>query len=102
MPHMSKIDDDTYVLSYKGTWDGSCKALDGPPGKMPSPIRAATVFTRSGDKWQAAFHGENLIVDPVKQLAQNAKDDLIRAVPDDVRVLILADYRRYRTYKAHP
>ena len=28
-PQMSKIDADTYVLSYKGTFDGSCTAPDG-------------------------------------------------------------------------
>jgi ketosteroid isomerase-like protein len=62
-PQMSKIDADTYVLSYKGTFDGTCTE-DGKTMKAPSPIRAATVFVRSGDKWQGVFHGENLIVDP--------------------------------------
>ena len=32
--------------------------------KVPSPIRSASIWVRSGDKWQAVFHGENLIVDP--------------------------------------
>jgi hypothetical protein len=31
---------------------------------VPSPIRSASIWVRSGDKWQAVFHGENLIVDP--------------------------------------
>jgi hypothetical protein len=31
--------------------------------KVPSPIRSASIWVRSGDKWQAVFHGENLIVD---------------------------------------
>jgi ketosteroid isomerase-like protein len=62
-PHVSTIDADTYVLSYKGTFDGTC-TMDGKTEKAPSPIRAATVWVRSGDKWLAAFHGENLIVDP--------------------------------------
>src|SRR6185295_17753647 len=34
------------------------------PMTVPSPMRSATVWVRSGDKWQAVFHGENLIVDP--------------------------------------
>ncbi len=62
-PQMSTIDADTYVLSYKGTYDGTC-TMDGKSEKMPSPVRAATVYTRSGDKWQAAYHGENMIIDP--------------------------------------
>jgi hypothetical protein len=79
-PKMSMIDADTYVLSYKGTFDGTC-TMDGKTEKVPSPIRAATVFVRNGDKWQAAFHGENAIVDPkappAKPVAKEepAKDD---------------------------
>jgi ketosteroid isomerase-like protein len=61
---MAKIDADTYVLSYRGTWDGTCTGPDGKSTKIPSPTRAATVWVRSGDKWQAAFHGDNLIIDP--------------------------------------
>ncbi|MEO6119108.1 MAG: nuclear transport factor 2 family protein [Terriglobales bacterium] len=63
-PQMAKIDADTYVLSYQGTFDGSCMGPDGKSMKMPSPIRAATVWVRSADKWLAAFHGDNLLIDP--------------------------------------
>ncbi len=63
-PQMSKIDADTYVLSYKGTFAGSCIGRDGKAMKLPSPTRAATVWVRSGDQWLAAYHGENLIIDP--------------------------------------
>ena len=62
-PQMSKIDNDTYVLIYKTTKEGSCTA-DGRTENLPSPVRAATVWVRSGEEWRAAFHGENLIVDP--------------------------------------
>ncbi|MFZ0062493.1 MAG: nuclear transport factor 2 family protein [Pyrinomonadaceae bacterium] len=62
-PAMSMIDADTYALSYKATWDGTCIDADGKPMKVPSPIRSASIWVRSGDKWQAVFHGENLIVD---------------------------------------
>jgi Domain of unknown function (DUF4440) len=64
-PQMSMIDADTYVLSYKNTLDATCN--DGPGGKemkAPSPVRAVTIWARNGDKWQAVFHGENMIVDP--------------------------------------
>jgi hypothetical protein len=63
-PAMSMIDADTYALSYKATWDGTCNGPDGQPMKTPSPIRSASIWVRSGDKWQAVFHGENLIFDP--------------------------------------
>jgi ketosteroid isomerase-like protein len=61
-PQMSRIDSDTYVLSYKGTFDGTC-TTDGRSEPIPSPVRAATVWVRNGDQWQAAFHGETLIMD---------------------------------------
>src|SRR5437870_5013008 len=63
-PAMSMIDADTYALSYKATWDGTCDGPDGKPMKVPSPVRSASIWVRSGDKWQAVFHGENLIFDP--------------------------------------
>src|SRR5437773_12275487 len=63
-PAMSMIDADTYALSYKATWDGTCDGPDGKPMKVPSPIRSASIWVRSGDKWQAVFTGENLIFDP--------------------------------------
>src|SRR5260370_7740510 len=66
------IDADTYALSYKATWDGTCNGPDGQPMKVPSPIRSASIWVRSGDKWQAVFHGENLIVDPTKPAAPAA------------------------------
>lgn len=63
-PMMSKIDNDTYVVSYKGTYDGSC-TMGGKTEKLPSPMRAASVYVRSGaDKWLAAWHGETMIVEP--------------------------------------
>src|SRR3989449_8903519 len=63
-PAMSMIDADTYALSYKATWDGTCNGPDGKPMKAPSPIRSASIWVRSGAKWQAVCHGENLMVDP--------------------------------------
>lgn len=63
-PALSMIDADTYALSYKATWDGTCNGPDGRSVKVPSPVRSASIWVRSGDKWQAVFHGENLIVDP--------------------------------------
>ena len=63
-PAMSMIDADTYALSYKAAWDGTCNGPGSKPMQVPSPVRSASIWVRSGDKWQAVFHGENLIVDP--------------------------------------
>ena len=79
-PHVTTIDADTYVLSYKGTFDGTC-TTDGKAEKAPSPIRGATVWVRSGDKWLAAFHGENLIVDPKAPAPPPAKPEAKKEEP---------------------
>ena len=42
-PQMAKIDNDTYVLSYKGTFDGTC-TMDGKTESCRSPVRAASVL----------------------------------------------------------
>jgi len=74
-PKMTKINDDTYAISYKGTFDGSCTGPDGKAMKMPSPIRAASVWVREGDKWKGAFHAETQIIDPKAPPAAPAKDE---------------------------
>jgi ketosteroid isomerase-like protein len=73
-PAMSMIDADTYALSYKATWDGTCTDPESTrPMAVPSPVRSASIWVRRGDKWLAVFHGENLIVDPKKPLKNPAK-----------------------------
>ncbi len=61
-PQLSKIDSDTYALIYRANVEGGC-TVDSKTETLPSPVRAATVWVRNGERWQAAFHGENLIVD---------------------------------------
>ncbi|QYO66613.1 nuclear transport factor 2 family protein [Leptolyngbya sp. 7M] len=73
-PQMAKIDDSTYVVSYKGTYDGECE-VDGKKMKIPSPARAATIWTKAGDLWQAAYHGETPIIDPSAPPPAAAKAD---------------------------
>ena len=73
-PQMSKINDDTYILSYKTAMDGTCTSK-GKTEKQPSPVRAATVWVRRGEKWQAAFHGENLIFDPKAPQVADKKEE---------------------------
>jgi len=56
---MTRLGDDVALLTYKATQDAKCggKAL-------PSPVRAATVLVRGGEKWKAAYHNETAIIDP--------------------------------------
>ncbi|HKO63349.1 MAG TPA: nuclear transport factor 2 family protein [Pyrinomonadaceae bacterium] len=74
-PGMSMIDADTYALAYKATWEVTCDGLDGKPMKVPSPVRSASVWIRNADKWQAVFHGENLIIDPKASPSPAAKPE---------------------------
>jgi hypothetical protein len=80
-PKMSKINDDTYAMSYKGTFDGSCTGPDGKSMMMPSPMRAASIWVRNGDKWQGAFHGETMIIDPKAPPAPPAKEEAKKDEP---------------------
>ncbi len=73
-PQMAEIDNDAYVLSYESNMGGRCTA-DGKTDEMPSPVRAATVWVRNREKWQAAFHSENLIVDPKAPPATDKKEE---------------------------
>ena len=74
-PHMLKIDEDTYVLSYKSTMDGSCTA-DGITNELPSPVRMASIWARSGEEWQVVFHGEIPIFDPTAPPATGENEKL--------------------------
>lgn len=80
-PQMVKIDADTYVVSYKGNFDGSCSGPDGKAEKIPSPVRSASIYTRSGDKWVGAFHSETMIIDPKAPPPPPAKADAKKEEP---------------------
>jgi|GEM_PF-299972 len=78
-PQMARIDNDTYVVSSKVTWDGTCTE-NGKAHKVPSPVRSASVYVRNGDKWMGAWHGETKILGdtdapppPVKKDAPKAE-----------------------------
>jgi len=51
--------------------------------KIPSPIRAATVWARTGDTWRAAFHGENLLFDPKNPPPAKAEGNKEKPTKDD-------------------
>lgn len=71
-PQMAKVDNDTYILSYKAAWDGTCTEK-GKSMKIPTPMRAASVFVREGEKWVGAWHGETMIHEAKKADADDAK-----------------------------
>lgn len=83
---MAKINDDTYVVAYKSTSDGSC-TWEGKTEKVPSPMRAATIWIRNGDKWQGAFHSETMIIDPKAPPPPPAKAEAKKEEPkkDDAK-----------------
>lgn len=60
-PQRAEIDADTFVLSYRGVFDGWCSAAGGETIQLLSPARAVSVFVRSGNGWQGVFHSENSI-----------------------------------------
>lgn len=78
-PQMSKVDNDTYAFSYKNESTGKCSEND----KMVDmkPMRAATLWVRNGEKWQAAWHAETEIVMPKGEVKKDdaKKDDAKKA-----------------------
>ena len=106
-PWMAKIDAETYVLSYRSTWQGACTGPDGKSVKIPSPTRAATIWVRSGDKWLAAFHGENLIIDPkdspkaTAPPAQPAKKANLKPTDLSTDALVAVERSVWEAWKAH-
>ena len=80
-PQMFKINDDTYVTTYKGTFDGSCTGPDGATMKLPSPTRASSIYIRDGDQWKGAFHSETLIIDPKAPPPAPAKQEAKKVEP---------------------
>lgn len=81
-PQMSKVDNDTYAFSYKNDSTGKCS--EG--GKMVDmkPARAATLWVRNGDKWQAAWHGETEIIMPKGGAKSDAKAEAVADVNDEI------------------
>ncbi|MBK7393927.1 MAG: nuclear transport factor 2 family protein [Chloracidobacterium sp.] len=59
-PQMSKINEDTYAFTFKSDSTGSC--TENGKSVEIKPTRAATVWVRNGEKWQAVWHGENEIM----------------------------------------
>ena len=78
-PQMSKIDNDTYAFSYRNDSTGKCTE-NGKTVEM-KPMRAATIWVRNGEKWQAAWHAETDIIEAKKDApkAEAKKDEAKKA-----------------------
>src|SRR5688572_4542771 len=101
-PQMHQIDADNYATIYKATFDGTC---DGQ--KIPSPTRAISLWTRSGDKWVGSFHSESLIADPKNPpkltpppAAPAAKDEAKPAPDPNLDALMAVEKSGWEAWKA--
>lgn len=100
-PQMIPIDQDTYATVYKATFDGTCEG-----DKIPSPTRALSVWTRSGDKWVGAFHAETLIADaknppkmPPPPPPSEKKEDAKTATDANVDALMAVEKSGWEAWK---
>jgi len=73
-PQMSKINDDLYVVSYKGNYDGTC-TWDGKTETMPKLMRAVSIWAREGETWKGVYHNEAPIIDPNSPPSSAAKSE---------------------------
>lgn len=96
-PQMAKIDNDTYAFTYKNESTGKCPDSKGKLIDM-KPTRASTIWVRNGEKWQAAWHGETMIVDP-KAAAAPATDKKEEAKKDEKPAVPAADPKAADTAK---
>jgi len=85
-PAMTKVNDDTYVIVYKGEFDGSC-TMDGKTEKQPSPVRAASIWIREGGKWMALWHGETPMMAPTSSPATSSANTNANTRPADKKAL---------------
>lgn len=79
-PQMSKINDDTYALTYKNDSTGKCSEGGSKMTEM-KPMRASTVWVRNGEKWQAAWHSETAIMAAPSAAADDKKDEAKKEEP---------------------
>lgn len=50
---LTKIDENTYVITYKAEQDAVCAGT-----KSPSPVTVSEVWSKKGGKWKAYFYQE--------------------------------------------
>jgi len=101
---MTLLSSEVALITYKATLDAKCG------GKaVPSPVWAATVLARSGDKWKAAYHNENAIIDPKTLSAKTAnntkmaKEEDAKAAPLDAatQAMLAAEKAVWEAWKDH-
>ena len=57
---LTKIDDNTYVITYKAEQDAVCAGT-----KSPSPVLVSEVWSKKDGKWKAYFYQETDLLSPV-------------------------------------
>jgi hypothetical protein len=57
---LTKIDDNTYVITYKAEQDAVCAGT-----KSPSPVVVSEVWSKKDGKWKAYFYQETDLLSPV-------------------------------------
>lgn len=72
-PQMTKISDDVYAISYKGTFDGTC-SMGSDEMKIPSPVRAASIWVRENGVWKGVYHNEIAIMDSNAAASEKTTD----------------------------
>jgi hypothetical protein len=74
LPQVMPVTDGVYVLTYERALDGTC-TVAGNTSAFPTPVRAATLWVRTGDTWRAAYHGENVVVNLSASAASSVELD---------------------------
>jgi hypothetical protein len=54
---LTKIDDNTYVITYKATQDVTCGEA-----KLPSPVMVSEVWSKKDGKWKGYFYQETALL----------------------------------------
>jgi hypothetical protein len=101
---MTPLGADAALLTYKATQDAQCGGK-----KLPSPVWAATVLVRSGERWKAAYHNEVAIVDPKAAPARTEDNKDVpkkvepkRAIADsNTDAMITAEKALWEAWKDH-
>ena len=56
---LTKIDSNTYIITYKAEQDAVCQG-----NKLPSPVYASEVWIKHGSDWKNHFYQETALVTP--------------------------------------
>ncbi len=101
---MSPRGKDAVLITYKATVNGTCGGQ-----KIPANSWVAGVYVRDGEKWKAAFHAEDSIVDPKAAPAKPVenkearKEDEAKPTDRDARTdaMLAVERAVWEAWRAH-